>query len=177
MRIEGELLKVGIGVSATTIATVLRSSGLGPAPRRIGPSWSEFLRAQAHSLLDGDPRPALGDHGREDDAREPSAPAPDGEPREVEADNTLFRADAAEPRSASHPLPVRSRSAPPRQRVLAATRAPLRPVPSLRTRDAETKGASQESKACGVSKLRSRRKKSRFAGGTGVLKPFTLVIS
>jgi hypothetical protein len=28
---------MGIGVSATTIATVLRSAGLGPAPRRIGP--------------------------------------------------------------------------------------------------------------------------------------------
>ena len=41
MRIEGELLKLGISVSATTIATVLRRSGLGPAPRRIGPSWSE----------------------------------------------------------------------------------------------------------------------------------------
>jgi hypothetical protein len=25
--------------------------GLGPAPRRIGPSWSEFLRAQAQSML------------------------------------------------------------------------------------------------------------------------------
>jgi hypothetical protein len=48
IRIQGELLKLGISVSATTIATVLRSCGLGPAPRRIGPSWSEFLRAQAH---------------------------------------------------------------------------------------------------------------------------------
>jgi hypothetical protein len=45
VRIQGELLKLGISVSATTIATVLRVSGLGPAPRRIGPSWSEFLRA------------------------------------------------------------------------------------------------------------------------------------
>jgi hypothetical protein len=53
MRIQGELLKLGIGVSPTTIAAVLRSSGLGPAPRRIGPSWSEFLRAQAHSMLGG----------------------------------------------------------------------------------------------------------------------------
>jgi Homeodomain-like domain len=54
MRIQGELLKLGIGVSATTIATVLRVSGLGPAPRRIGPSWSEFLRAQAQSMLGGE---------------------------------------------------------------------------------------------------------------------------
>jgi putative transposase len=53
MRIQGELQGLGISVSATTVATVLRSAGLGPAPRRIGPSWSEFLRAQAHSLLAG----------------------------------------------------------------------------------------------------------------------------
>jgi Homeodomain-like domain len=51
VRIQGELLKLGISVSATTVATVLRVSGLGPAPRRIGPSWSEFLRAQAQSML------------------------------------------------------------------------------------------------------------------------------
>ncbi len=37
-------------VSATTIATVLRRYGLGPAPRR-GPTWSEFLRAQAAGML------------------------------------------------------------------------------------------------------------------------------
>jgi len=38
LRIRGELLKLGIVVSATTIATVLRQGGLGPAPRRIGPT-------------------------------------------------------------------------------------------------------------------------------------------
>jgi Homeodomain-like domain len=53
MRIQGELLKLGISVSATTVANVLRASGLGPAPRRIGPSWSEFMRAQAQSMLGG----------------------------------------------------------------------------------------------------------------------------
>src|SRR3954452_24190744 len=51
MRIRGELKKLGIEVSATTIATLLRLSGLGPAPRRLGPSWSEFLRAEAYGLL------------------------------------------------------------------------------------------------------------------------------
>jgi putative transposase len=38
LRIRGELLKLGVDVSATTIATVLRERGLGPAPRRIGPT-------------------------------------------------------------------------------------------------------------------------------------------
>jgi putative transposase len=50
MRIRGELLKLGMKVSATAIATVLRSSGLGPAPRR-GPTWREFLRSQAAGVL------------------------------------------------------------------------------------------------------------------------------
>jgi putative transposase len=30
-----------------TIRNVLRQRGLGPAPRRSGPTWTEFLRAQA----------------------------------------------------------------------------------------------------------------------------------
>jgi putative transposase len=36
---------------ATTIRTLLRSAGLGPAPRRTGPSWSEFLRLQAAGII------------------------------------------------------------------------------------------------------------------------------
>src|SRR5262245_59520289 len=53
MRIQGELLGLGVRVSATTVANVLRRSGLGPARRRIGPTRSQFLRAQARSLLAG----------------------------------------------------------------------------------------------------------------------------
>jgi hypothetical protein len=124
MRIQGELLRLGINVSATTIASVLRASGLGPAPRRIGPSWSDFLRAQAHGMLGGGLSSAVGDDGLDGDARERSAPARDGESCEVEADGYLSPAPAAEPRLASQPLPVRSRSALPR--LLPATRGPSR---------------------------------------------------
>ena len=34
----------------TTIRSLLRRSRLGPAPRRGGPSWAEFLRAQAQGI-------------------------------------------------------------------------------------------------------------------------------
>ncbi len=51
VRIRGELAKLGIRVSATTIRTLLRANGLGPAPRRSGPTWSEFLRSQAEGIL------------------------------------------------------------------------------------------------------------------------------
>jgi putative transposase len=50
VRIQGELRKFG-RVGATTIRTLLRQHGLGPAPRRGGPSWAEFLRAQPHGVL------------------------------------------------------------------------------------------------------------------------------
>lgn len=50
MRIKGELQKLGIRVSATAIATLLRSHGIGPAPRR-GPTRSQFLKAQASGII------------------------------------------------------------------------------------------------------------------------------
>src|SRR5262249_48847556 len=50
-RILGELAKLGLSVSATTIRTLLGRHGLGPAPRRGGASWPVFLRQQAASIL------------------------------------------------------------------------------------------------------------------------------
>jgi hypothetical protein len=43
VRISGELARSGIRVGATTIRAILRLNGLGPAPRRSGPTWTEFL--------------------------------------------------------------------------------------------------------------------------------------
>ena len=51
LRVVGELKKLGVSVSATAVRGVLRHHRLGPAPRRTGPSWRDFLRAQATSML------------------------------------------------------------------------------------------------------------------------------
>src|SRR6266542_1167663 len=50
-RIAGELNKLGLRVSPSTVRRLLADAGVGPAPRRSGPSWREFLRAQAASIV------------------------------------------------------------------------------------------------------------------------------
>lgn len=51
LRIVGELKKFGIAISKGSVANVLRRHRLPPAPRRAGPSWNEFLRAQAKGIV------------------------------------------------------------------------------------------------------------------------------
>jgi len=51
LRIVGECRKLSIRVSATSVRRILRRHRLGPAPRRGGPTWTAFLRAQADGLL------------------------------------------------------------------------------------------------------------------------------
>ena len=50
-RIHGELTKLGVTVAPSTACEILRSSGTGPAPRRDGPTWRQFLHAQAAGIL------------------------------------------------------------------------------------------------------------------------------
>jgi putative transposase len=47
----GELRKLGLGVSPSTVRRLLLSAGLEPAPRRPGLNWRTFLRQQAASML------------------------------------------------------------------------------------------------------------------------------
>lgn len=51
LRIVGELRKLGIAVSATSIRTILAQAGLPPAPQRHRQSWRSFLRAHGDSIL------------------------------------------------------------------------------------------------------------------------------
>ena len=50
-RIHGELVGLGHRVAASTVWTILKTAGLDPAPRRTGPTWRQFLTAQAHAIL------------------------------------------------------------------------------------------------------------------------------
>jgi putative transposase len=50
-RIQGELVKLGISVAPSTVWEILHAASIDPAPRRLGPTWHEFLHAQAAGIL------------------------------------------------------------------------------------------------------------------------------
>ena len=50
-RIQGELARLGHAIAASTVREILRAAGIDPAPRRVGPTWREFLAAQAHAII------------------------------------------------------------------------------------------------------------------------------
>ena len=50
-RVQGELVKLGHPIAASTVWQILHDAGIGPAPRRTGPTWKQFLIAQAHGIL------------------------------------------------------------------------------------------------------------------------------
>jgi putative transposase len=50
-RIQGELVNLGIAVAPSTVWEILHAAGADPAPRRPGPTWQQFLRAQAAGIL------------------------------------------------------------------------------------------------------------------------------
>jgi transposase InsO family protein len=50
-RVHGELIKLGVTVAPSTVYEILRAAGIDPAPRRAGPTWRQFLHAQAAGIL------------------------------------------------------------------------------------------------------------------------------
>jgi transposase len=50
-RIHGELAGLGYQIAASTVWLILQRAGIDPAPRRDGPRWRQFLRAQARGIL------------------------------------------------------------------------------------------------------------------------------
>ncbi|MBL7620888.1 MULTISPECIES: helix-turn-helix domain-containing protein [unclassified Frankia] len=50
-RVHGELVGLGYRIGPSTVWRILRPAGLDPGPRRAGPTWRQFLRAQAHGIV------------------------------------------------------------------------------------------------------------------------------
>src|ERR1019366_9360564 len=50
-RIQGELMKLGVRLAASTIARIMKDHGLRPAPRWSGPTWRAFIQAQASHII------------------------------------------------------------------------------------------------------------------------------
>jgi putative transposase len=50
-RIHGELTRLGVTVAPSTVWEILHAAGIDPAPRRPGPGWRQFLRAQAAGIV------------------------------------------------------------------------------------------------------------------------------
>jgi transposase InsO family protein len=50
-RIKGELQRLGVQVSASTVRMILRRHGLDPAPRHAATTWRAFLRQQAAGIV------------------------------------------------------------------------------------------------------------------------------
>jgi hypothetical protein len=51
VRISGELAGAGVRVPPSTVRDILKRVGLGPAPRRNGPTWGQFLKTQAEGII------------------------------------------------------------------------------------------------------------------------------
>jgi putative transposase len=53
-RVQGELVKLGHPIAASTVWQILHDAGTGPAPRRTGPTWKQFLTGQARGIVAAD---------------------------------------------------------------------------------------------------------------------------
>jgi putative transposase len=53
-RVQGELIKLGHQIAASTVWQILHDAGTDPVPRRADPIWKQFLTAQARGILAAD---------------------------------------------------------------------------------------------------------------------------
>ena len=44
-------MKLGVTVAPSTVWEILRAAGIDPTPRRAGPTWRQFLNAQASGIV------------------------------------------------------------------------------------------------------------------------------
>jgi hypothetical protein len=52
--VQGELVRLGHSIAASTVWQILHDAGIGPAPRRTGPTWKQFLTGQARGIFAAD---------------------------------------------------------------------------------------------------------------------------
>jgi putative transposase len=52
--VRGELIRLGHQIAASTVWQILHDAGIDPAPRRSGPTWKQFLTAQARGIIAAD---------------------------------------------------------------------------------------------------------------------------
>jgi transposase InsO family protein len=50
-RLQGELATLGHKIAASTVWEIMHAANIDPAPRRTGPTWRQFLTAQAHGII------------------------------------------------------------------------------------------------------------------------------
>ena len=50
-RVQGELVRLGHQIAASTVWQILHDAGIDPAPRRAGPTWKQFLTTQARGIV------------------------------------------------------------------------------------------------------------------------------
>jgi putative transposase len=64
-RVQGELVKLGHQIAASTVWKILHEAGINPAPRRTGPTWKQFSERQAKHARGNRKITSAGPHHRE----------------------------------------------------------------------------------------------------------------
>ena len=53
-RVQGELIRLGHQIAASTVWQILHGAGIDPAPRRAAATWKQFLTVQARGIIAAD---------------------------------------------------------------------------------------------------------------------------